>query len=197
MNENYKTKVEATWEDRPVPTTFLRWQQELGGIEQQPKTVRLGDLIEQLEADGFDPKSINMQLTKDMLDLLVFPKSVSSTNEDDTSLEVTIAFSAITPTVEKESIHIDDLLKECADFEDAGHEIESYIIQTVEGVYTFECKDKVKADFEDFLTSTVKGRILNIKETFVNHPTTKYTTFTRILDDYLYIEMHFHNGETL
>lgn len=197
MNENYKTKVEATWEDRPVSTTFLRWRQELGGIEQQPKTVRLGDLIEQLEADGFDPKSINMQLTKDMLDLLVFPKSVSSTNEDDTTLEVTIAFSAITPTVEKESIHIDDLLKECADFEDAGHEIESYIIQTVEGVYTFECKDKVKADFEDFLTSTVKGRILNIKETFVNHPTTKYTTFTRILDDYLYIEMHFHNGETL
>lgn len=197
MNENYKTKVEATWEDRPVSTTFLRWRQELGGIEQQPKTVRLGDLIEQLEADGFDPKSINMQLTKDMLDLLVFPKSVSSTNEDDTSLEVTIAFSAITPTVEKESIHIDDLLKECADFEDAGHEIESYIIQTVEGIYTFECKDKVKADFEDFLTSTVKGRILNIKETFVNHPTTKYTTFTRILDDYLYIEMHFHNGETL
>lgn len=105
MNENYKTKVEATWEHRPVSTTFLRWQQELGGIVQQPKTVRLGDLIEQLEADGFDPKSINVQLTKDMLDLLVFPKSVSSTKEDDTSLEVTIAFSAITPTVEKESIH--------------------------------------------------------------------------------------------
>lgn len=196
MNEKYKAQVEASWGHLPVSATFLRWQQEIGSVP-KPKTVRLGDLIEQLEADGFDPNSINVQLTKEMLDLLVFPKSVSSTNEDDTTLEVTIAFTAITPTVEKESIHIDDLLKECADFEDAGHEIESYIIQTVEGIYTFECKDKVKADFEDFLTSTVKGRILNIKETFVNHPTTKYTTFTRILDDYLYIEMHFHNGETL
>ena len=127
----------------------------------------------------------------------VLGEILSSTKEDDTSLEVTIALSAITPTVEKESIHIDDLLKECADFEDAGHEIESYLIQTVEGIYTFECKDKVKADFELFVTDIVKGRILNIKETFVNHPTTKYTTFTRILDDYLYIEMHFHNGETL
>lgn len=196
MNEKYKAQVEASWGHLPVSATFLRWQQEIGSVP-KPKTVRLGDLIEQLEADGFDPNSINVQLTKEMLDLLVFPKSVSSTNEDDTTLEVTIAFTAVTPTVEKESIHIDDLLKECADFEDAGHEIESYIIQTVEGIYTFECKDKVKADFEDFLTSTVKGRILNIKETFVNHPTTKYTTFTRILDDYLYIEMHFHNGETL
>ena len=197
MNENYKAKVEATWGHRPVSTTFLRWQQELGEVKQQPKTVRLGDLIEQLEADGFDPNSINVQLTKDMLDLLVFPKSVSSTNEDDTSLEVTIAFSAITPTVEKESIHIDELLSECAEFEEAGHEIESYVFQTVEGIYTFECKDKTKVDFELFVTDIVKGRILNIKETFVNHPTTKYTTFTRILDEYLYIEMHFHNGETL
>lgn len=196
MNEKYKAQVEASWGHLPVSVTFLRWQQEIGSVP-KPKTVRLGDLIEQLEADGFDPNSINVQLTKEMLDLLVFPKSVSSTNEDDTTLEVTIAFTAVTPTVEKESIHIDDLLKECADFEDAGHEIESYLIQTVEGIYTFECKDKTKADFEDFLTSTVKGRILNIKETFVNHPTTKYTTFTRILDDYLYIEMHFHNGETL
>lgn len=196
MNEKYKAQVEASWGHLPVSATFLRWQQEIGSVP-KPKTVRLGDLIEQLEADGFDPNSINVQLTKEMLDLLVFPKSVSSTNEDDTTLEVTIAFTAVTPTVEKESIHIDDLLKECADFEDAGHEIESYLIQTVEGIYTFECKDKTKADFEDFLTSTVKGRILNIKETFVNHPTTKYTTFTRILDDYLYIEMHFHNGETL
>lgn len=196
MNEKYKAQVEASWGHLPVSATFLRWQQEIGSVP-KPKTVRLGDLIEQLEADGFDPNSINVQLTKEMLDLLVFPKSVSSTNEDDTTLEVTIAFTAVTPTVEKESIHIDDLLKECADFEDAGHEIASYLIQTVEGIYTFECKDKTKADFEDFLTSTVKGRILNIKETFVNHPTTKYTTFTRILDDYLYIEMHFHNGETL
>lgn len=196
MNEKYKAQVEASWGHLPVSATFLRWQQEIGSVP-KPKTVRLGDLIEQLEADGFDPNSINVQLTKEMLDLLVFPKSVSSTNEDDTTLEVTIAFTAVTPTVEKESIHIDDLLKECADFEDAGHEIVSYLIQTVEGIYTFECKDKTKADFEDFLTSTVKGRILNIKETFVNHPTTKYTTFTRILDDYLYIEMHFHNGETL
>lgn len=196
MNENYKALVETSWTDLPVNSVFNRWREELEAPP-QPKTVRLGDLIEQLEADGFDPKSINVELTKEMLDLLVFPKSVSSTNDTDTALEVTVQFQAVTPTLEKESIHIDELLVDCSGFENFGFDVLSYDIQTVNGVYTFECKDKTQADFNAFIAETVTGKILNIKETFVNHPTTKYTTFTRILDDYFYIEMQFHNGDKL
>lgn len=195
--EEYIAKLDAVWGSLPVAEVFKRWQEHLRSPAHKPKTVKLGDLINQLEADGFDPNSINVELTPDMLDLLVFPKSISSTNIDDTTLEVTLQFKAVTPTVEKESIHIDELLVDCSNFELVGFEIESYIVQTVEGIYTFECAGKTKDDFDEFISKVVKGRILNIKETFVKHPTTKYTTFTRILDDYFYIEMHFHNGEIL
>ena len=192
MNEHYKDLV-TTWEMGTQPPTkdyYKRWLGE-NVTPAKPVTVRLGDFLDSLKEEGYNINNLNLQLTEETLNLLIYPKALSETKVTDTSIEMTVEFKAVTKSLESETMTLTELMEDLSDIESLICELGSIQIFTTEGEFLFPGENATKESFLDFIETKVTGEIVKVIETFKDHPTTRSMTFTRVFTGIFFIEFNF------